>query len=300
MNRFRQLKPALSAGIALLSALLAQPRLAVAQVPRSTKMEPKFVPTGKSVLSGDLGIDFVSQYISAGIVAENQGVIAQPYLNLYLRLYKGEGWINVITLNLGFGASLHSKHTGAPPHSRYPAYFEQDLLPGFSVVFAKNFTLKTTYGWLLSPSGAFQTPTVLKLRLDYNDADLLGRFALHPHVLFLRELENKISNGRDQGNYYEAVLSPSLPPLGPIRITFPLTAGFGSHNFYAKNQGFGFFSAGANALVALSFIPRKYGSWVLKMGTTRYYLNKTLAAPTVIRARGHYETVFNGGIGVEF
>ena len=300
MNTFRQLKPALSAGIALSSILLAQPQLAVAQVPRSTKMEPKFVPSGKSVLSGDLGVDFVSQYISAGVVVENQGVIAQPYLNLYLRLYQGEGWINRITLNLGFGASLHSEHTGAPPGSRYPAYFEQDLLPGFSVVFAKNFTLKATYGWLLGPSGAFPTPAVLKLRLDYNDTAIFGPFALHPHVLFLRELENKISNGSDQGNYYEAVLSPSLPAWGPIRITFPLTAGFGSHKFYATNQGFGFFSGGANAAVALSFIPKKYGSWVLKMGAIGYYLNKTLAAPTAIRARGHFETVFNGGIGAEF
>ena len=168
------------------------------------------------------------------------------------------------------------------------------------MVFAKNFTLKATYGWLLGPSGAFPTPAVLKLRLDYNDTAIFGPFALHPHVLFLRELENKISNGSDQGNYYEAVLSPSLPAWGPIRITFPLTAGFGSHKFYATNQGFGFFSGGANAAVALSFIPKKYGSWVLKMGAIGYYLNKTLAAPTAIRARGHFETVFNGGIGAEF
>ena len=300
MNTFRQLKPALSAGIALLAIFLAQPQLAVAQSARSIKTEPRFVPSGKSVLSGDLGVDFVSQYISAGVVAENQGVIAQPYLNIYVRLYQGKGWINRIILNLGFGASFHSKHTGAPPDSRYPAYFEQDLLPGFSVVFAKNFTLKTTYGWLISPSGAFLTPTVLRTRLDYDDADLLGRFALHPHVLFIREVENKISNGTAPGNYYQAGVSPSLPAWGPLRFTFPLTTGFGSHNFYATNQGFGFFSGGVNPTVALSFIPKKYGSWVLKFGATYYYLNKTLAAPTAIRPARHEEVVFNGGMGVEF
>jgi hypothetical protein len=40
----------------------------------------------ESCITGDLGVTIVSEYISRGLVQVNQGVIAEPYLDLYFQL----------------------------------------------------------------------------------------------------------------------------------------------------------------------------------------------------------------------
>ena len=158
---------------------------------RGTK--PIIDQSTESFVTGDLGVNFLSQYVARGIVFENEGVIAQPYADIYFRLYKGDGFVNKVSLNLAFWSSIHSEKTFAPMQSRVPEWFEQDYKPGLSVTFAKNFTLSSAYCWYTSPSGAFRTPRAINSRLDFNDADLLGTFALHPYFTYLRELENKVA-----------------------------------------------------------------------------------------------------------
>ena len=40
----------------------------------------------ESCITGDIGLAVVSEYISRGVVNENQGFIAQPYMDLYFNL----------------------------------------------------------------------------------------------------------------------------------------------------------------------------------------------------------------------
>ena len=262
--------------------------------------------TKKSCITGDLGVNFVSKYYSRGALNENQGVIAQPYADLYFSLYEGAGFINKVSLSLGIWGSVHSHHPQVASSTK--AWYEFDYTPGVSVTFAKDFTLTASYTEFDSPNDSFVTSRNLNFNLAFNDADYLGAFALHPHVSYLRELEGKATNGPlgEQGNYYEVGIAPALPAMGPVIVSIPVTAGFGSGNFYATNDGFGYLSAGAVASVALTFVPACYGSWALNAGATYYYLHGSLAQtreaatfdPTA-DAR-HNDVVFSGGIGATF
>src|SRR3954468_7611978 len=65
----------------------------------------------ESCISGDIGVDVVSQYISRGLIFENQGAIIQPYADLYFKLYEGDGLLTKIQANVGIWNSFHSRHT---------------------------------------------------------------------------------------------------------------------------------------------------------------------------------------------
>ena len=51
----------------------------------------------ESCITGDLGVNVVSQYVSRGVIFENQGGIIQPYADLYFKLYEGEGFLNKVS-----------------------------------------------------------------------------------------------------------------------------------------------------------------------------------------------------------
>lgn len=257
-------------------------------------------PARDSIFSGDLGVNFVSKYIARGVVLENEGVIAQPYADAWVRVYKDDGFINQVKLGVGLWGSLHSAKTGASKSSNVPVWFEQDFTANVQVTFAKRFTLTTAYCWFDSPNGAFRMPRALNVRLDLNDTDWLGAFALHPHVTYLRELENKVANGRDQGNYYEIGIAPALPCCGPVVVSFPMSVGFGSNEFYAGNEAFGYYSGGINLAVPVACIPAQYGAWTFNTGVSYLYIHGDVAAPNAIRGTGHNDIVFNGGIGAVF
>lgn len=281
----------LGAGIAVAAILLP------ASLYAGTESKAVVESITKSAITGDLGVNFVSEYISRGAMQENQGVIAQPYADLYFALYEGEGFVNKVTLNLGIWGSLHSHHPGNT--STTSAWYEFDYTPGVSVTFAKNFTLTTSYFEFDSPNDSFEASRNLNFNLAYNDADLLGAFALHPHVAYMRELgSGAAATGNGDGNYYEVGIAPVLPAIGCVTVTVPVNAGFGSNNFYAENKTVGYVSAGLAASVPLSFIPAQYGAWAFNAGATYVYL-----ADQNADAAGGIDNnrfVFNGGVGMTF
>ncbi|MDD5350140.1 MAG: hypothetical protein PHQ12_08010 [Chthoniobacteraceae bacterium] len=282
----------LGAGLALAGVLLPGSLFA------GTESKAVVETTTKSIITGDLGVNFVSEYISRGAMQENKGVIAQPYADLYFSLYEGEGFVNKVALNLGVWSSFHSTHTLAPSNARFPAWYEFDYTPGVSVTFAKNYTFTASYFEFDSPSDAFDASRNINLNLAYNDTDILGAFALHPHVAYLRELDGVAATGvGSSGNYYELGVAPALPAYGPVTITFPVTAGFGSNHFYAENKAFGYASGGVNASIALACIPAQYGTWAVNLGATYYYLaDQNTAGGDLDNNR----FVFSGGIGATF
>lgn len=296
MVKSNTLKLSLCAGIALAGSVL--PVVAgTAVVSKETKTLVEKTQT--SAISGDIGVEFASQYINRGVIRENQGVIAQPFADLYFNLYEGSGFINKVSLNAGIWSSLHSADTGAIAGSTTSAWYEFDYSVGLAVTFAKYFTLTPGYLEAVSPNDAFNTSRNFTLRLDIDDSELLGAFALRPHVSYVRELQGKLGNGDRKGNYFEVGIAPGAA-LGPVVVTLPITAGFGSHGFYGSNQGFGYFSSGVNLAVPLTFIPEAYGSWTFNTGATYYYLHRTLARANAIQASGHNTFVFNGGLSLAF
>jgi hypothetical protein len=303
---------------ALSTAILALPAISLAGT-ASKDYKPVVEKCKESCITGDLGINIVSQYVSRGVIFENQAAILQPYADLYFRLYQGEGFINKVSLNLGIWNSFHSRHTDAgiasgSTDSTTPAWYEFDFTAGVAVTFAKNFTFTPSYYTFLSPNDGFSTFQGLNLALAYDDTDMLGAFALHPHVTVMFELENKAGTGKDEGVYYEVGIAPSVP-VGPVTLTFPITAGFGSNDFYGSlndstgnidNEGFGYFSAGVTASYAMKFVPECFGTWTATAGYTYYYLGdgtsdfNTAERGGAVRDEKTSEHVFSGGLSVAF
>ena len=301
--------PILAAGI------LALPAITFAGTDANCCKECKTIEKIKeSCISGDIGLDIVSQYISHGVVFENQGVILQPYVNLSFKVYEGEGFLNEVTVDVGNWNSFHDRHTDAglvngSGDSSTRSWYESDFIVGMSFTFAKNFTLSPAYTWYLSPNDAFTTAQSLNFKLEYDDTDLLGDFALHPWFNFWWEVENKFGSGVDEGFLYEIGIAPSHT-WGNLTVTVPLTLGFGSSDFYSNadggNETYGYFSAGVSLSYALTCVPECLGKWALKGSYTYYNLGDglrdygTALVGGDIRDSNENEHVFGGGLVVEF
>lgn len=231
----------------------------------------------ESCITGDIGVSVTTAYLSRGVVQEDTGFIAQPYLNLYFKLYEGEGFVNKIQLNLGLWASIHSEKTAATPGTRLGSFYEFDWMPGIAMTFAKNFT--ATLSWFdfdfVSSSGRSGN---LNLNLAYDDSELLGVWALKPHVTVMKAFIGNPSGhpGADNSWYFEAGIAPGFP-IGPVTVTIPVTAGFGDNNFYAGDT-LGYISAGPTVSMPLKFIPECYGSWTASVSALYYYLSDNNAA----------------------
>ena len=300
----------------LTAVILSSPAISFAGTP-SKEMKAVVEKCKESCITGDLGINVVSQYASRAVFFENQGGIIQPYADLYFKLYDGEGFLNKVSLNLGIWNSFHSRKTDAgvasgAGSSSTRSWYEFDFTAGVSFTFAKNFTFTPSYFTFLSPNDGFSTFQGLNLALAYDTTDLIG-FNLAPKVQVLFELENKAGTGADEGVYYEVGIAPSFP-VGPVTVTVPITAGFGSNDFYGsldsngdiQNEAFGYVSAGVSVSYALAFIPECYGKWTASAGYTYYYLGdgtsdfNTQERGGSVRDYSEHEHVFSGGLSLAF
>ncbi len=285
---------------ALMAGVLVLPTVSWAGTASSGKeSKPVIEQVKESCITGDLGVNFVSEYISRGLVLENQNVIAQPYADLYFKLYSGDGFLNKISLNLGVWSSIHG-HVQAPPGSTTPNWYEFDYTIGLAFTFATDFTATLSFFEFDSPSDAFQPARSINLNLAYDDSKALGAFALHPHVTVLREVAGA-AGLQEQAWYFEAGIAPSVPIAKVATLTFPVTAGFGDGKFYAGDT-FGYASAGVNAAVPLGFMPSCLGSWTFNTGYTYTFLGDALRSfSRAAQGDGtHNQHVFQGGLAVTF
>jgi hypothetical protein len=258
----------------------------------------------ETCITGDLGVTFTNEYISRGLVLENQGVLAQPYLDLYFKLYEGTGFINKVTFNLGLWSDINSHVQN--PFSSTRNWYEFDYTPGISVTMAKNLTATLSYFEFDSPADDFATARSINLNLAYDDTDLLGAFAIHPHVTILAELPAPGAAGLEPGGwYYEIGIAPSYTfgkgSAYPVTFSVPVTTGLGSARFY-NQDAFGYMSAGAQLSVPLAFVPSCYGTWTLSGGYSYYYLGNALQSFSEINQGNgkHSQNVFQGAIGLTF
>jgi hypothetical protein len=274
-------------------------------------------PCPVTYITGDFGVTFTSEYLSRGIVQPDQtkGVIAQPYLDLYIKLYSGNGFINSVSAQLSFWSDVGENHATAPASSTVPDWYEFDWDPGMSVTFAQKFTLLVQYFEFDSPAGVFSTARSIDANLTYDDSgwwsgnSLLsaGSFSLHPHATVLWELGSTGFAGlKPHGWYYELGIAPSytfLPKATyPITFAIPTTVGLGDdHGFYGNNT-FGYFSVGPSISVPLAFIPSGFGSWTVTAAYTYYYEGTTVreADAPPLGSGANSRNVFSGAIGCTF
>jgi hypothetical protein len=289
---------------ALAVAALAGTAFAGTPVVRDNKTAKEVKEIVKeSCITGDLGVDFTSNYISRGIPQENQGVIGQPYLDLYFKLYEGSGALTKVSLNLGAWSSIHS-HKNALNGPTTTGWYEFDYSAGFTFQFG-NFSVTPSFLAILSPSDVFADNYNAQVTLAYDDSEALGNFALHPHVTVLFELEGKAGSGPDTGVYYEIGIAPSFK-IGEGTLSIPVNLGLGSDGFYGSAGGgddtYGYFSAGLALEWPLHFLPECLGQWSLKAQATYYNLGDNAAASGVpfVTDGDHDQYAFGGGFVVRF
>ena len=290
-------------------------------------------PCPVSYITGDFGVTFVSEYDSRGIPQPKQwkGVIAQPYLDLYIKLYSGNGFINSVSGQLSFWSDVGS-NTETAAAQTIPAYLkgagvshkvvgplqtslngsardweEFDWDPGFSVTFAQKFTLLIQYYEFDSPAGAFSTARSINSTLTYDDSSLLGAFSLHPHFTVLYELGAPGYAGLNpHGWYYEIGIAPSYTFLPkstyPITVALPATVGLGDSGGFYGNNNFGYFDVGPSVSVPLAFIPSGFGSWTLTAAYTYEYAGTTIREFNAATGGdgSNSRNIFSGAIGCTF
>jgi hypothetical protein len=266
-------------------------------------------PCPVTYITGDFGVTFVSEYDSRGIPQPKQwkGVIAQPYLDLYIKLYSGNGFINSVSAQLSFWSDVGSNHETATNLTGARDWEEFDWDPGMSVTFAQKFTLLVQYYEFDSPAGAFGAARSINGTLTYDDSALLGAFSLHPHATVLWELGAPGFAGlKPHGWYYELGIAPSytfLPKSNyPITLAAPFTVGLGDSQGFYGNNNFGYFSVGPSVSVPLAFIPAGFGSWTLTAAYTYYYEGTTVreADAPPLGSGANSRNVFSGAIGCTF
>lgn len=318
-------------GLSSLSSALAGTETAA---PGKESKQPA-PPCPTTCITGDFGVTFTSEYISRGLVEQDKGVIGQPYLDIYLKLYSGDPnsmFINSVSAQLSFwsdiGSNLYTANTaiGLPegavqhttPHTHadaVPSWFEFDWDPGISVSFGQHFTLLTQYFEFDSPAGDFSTARSIDAALSYSDSYLwanvpvlgAGNFAINPHFTVLYELGAPGEAGLQPGGwYYELGVAPSFTIMPkatyPITLSIPATVGLGDdHGFYAGNT-FGYFSVGPTLSVPLAFIPSCLGSWTVSASYLYYYEGTTVRAFNVSNGTNgsNSRNVFQGALGCTF
>jgi hypothetical protein len=318
-------------GLSSLSTALAGTETATAPGKETKQVTP---PCPVTYITGDFGVTFTSEYLSHGIVQPKQtkGVIAEPYLDLYFKLYSGQGFINSVSAQLSFWSDIGSNNDTASSTATAKDWYEFDWDPGISVVFAKNFTFTLQYFEYDSPASAFNAARSINGILAYDDTSLWantvlasGNFALHPHFTVLHEFGGETGNGLPPGAaglvvanangkggwtgghgwYYEIGLAPSytfLPKAAyPITLAIPATVGLGDCGFYLNNN-FGYFSVGPALSVPLAFIPSGFGSWTATAAYTYYFEGTTVReANAPLTGNGaDSRHVFSGAIGCTF
>ncbi len=251
--------------------------------------EPEF-NTGR--VSVAFGTDFATAYFFRGLLQEENGFVAQPWIELGINLYESEGAISSIDFAMGSWNSVHSKETGGAG-STVPPWFESDAYFTLSAGVFENFTLSLTYTALTSPNNAFSTIHELGGTIGYNDASFWESVGLsfpgfegfQPYVTIIGELDGQAdapSTGGDEGIYLQIGVEPTILICEPIDLVLaiPLTAGFSIDNYYedfadGDDDFFGYFDVGLVLSMPLWFIPPEFGAWELSAGVHFLFLGDT-------------------------
>lgn len=251
-------------------------------LPQETE-EPAAPNKGRVAFS--LGMDFTTAYFFRGILQERDGFIWQPYGGVGITLYEGaEGdFVNSLIFNVGSWNSVQSKQTLAV--SGPANWYESDVITGFTLGMAEDFTANVSYIAYTYPNGAFPTVQELDASLAFNDSEYLGAFALQPSMTWAFEVDNT-AFGPNEGIYLQLGAKPSVVLFEeaeyPLTLALPLTVGLSVSNYYEEGPGgdddtFGYFDAGIVASVPLAFISSDYGSWSASASFDVLALSGTLA-----------------------
>lgn len=241
--------------------------------------EPPGPNTGR--LSLNVGVDFPSRYYFRGILQEKEDYIVQPFADLTFKLYEDtEGPVSAVNLTIGIWNSLHGGPTGTDGAATVSpkVWYEADFFSTLSLTLFQDFTTAVSYTAYTSPNDSFPTVQEVSLTFGYNDAKLLGPFALNPTLLLAFETKNQADLGAHKGGLIQIGVTPGLTLFEgspyPVALSFPIAVGLSLYDYYEFGTGnddtFGVFSAGLKAGIPLKFIPAAFGNWQAR-GSVLWY-----------------------------
>lgn len=247
---------------------------------------------GTGSLSGNMGLNLSSAYYNRGVLQNRHGLNFQPYANLNVKAFEGDGPISRVDFHLGTWLNL----TDANSRMRNgKVWSEIDLSPGVSVKLG-NITVTETFQIAIFPDNNYVNNfRGLETRLAYDDRDLLGAFALHPTFTHLASLGGGAGYGMGAGGqYWHFGVNPGVS-VGPAKISVPVGVGFGSGEFYrTSNNGYGFSSIGLATEVKLPF-ETEAGRWTMNASVTYYDFSRGNTGNPSVR-----DVVGRVGLGVAF
>jgi hypothetical protein len=261
-------------------------------------------PPKKSRFSFDAGLTIANAYNTRGIIVQSHGVTYQPYVDLYLNVYKGDGFINSVTLQTGLWADLSSNlRVSDPTKDKATRHFtELDFISGASVQFLKRFTFTLLYNTWVTPAGGYHSGEWLQGILAYDDSNLLfPNFSFQPVFKALYELPSSTPSGlAGHGWYFEPSVTPNYTFFAkskyPLNLGLNFTLGLGTQ-FYG-GDAFGYFAFGPQASVPLGFIPSEFGKWTVSAGYRLYVLGQNTAE--VAPGERNTQSLYSLSLGLSF
>lgn len=224
------------------------------------------------VAKGSMGVDLTTAYFFRGILQEDQGVIAQPWIELGYDIGDLGGGLHDGELVFGLWNSLHDGPTGGAGGP----WYESDFYIGLHSSVGEKWSAGATYTAYASPNGSFGTVEELAFSLGFDDAEeswtpVVG--GLQPSVLVAFEVDGQADAGTHLGTYAQLSVEPSFA-LGragdlDVLLSVPVTLGLSLRDYYevgGSDDFFGFLDVGAVASSDLPFLPAGMGPWQGSIG----------------------------------
>jgi hypothetical protein len=249
-----------------------------------------------AIVSGSLGTTLTDQYLFRGIPQEDQGVIAQPWLELGFRLFAGgsDDIVQRVDLTAGIWDSLHDGSTGGAGGD----WYESDAYAGLSVGLGGRWTIGASYTTYTSPNGSFGTVQEVVGSVAFDDTDLWLPIAMQPTLMVAFEVDGQADSGLHPGIYAEITLEPRVP-LGSVdgfefNLVVPLKLGLSVRDYYEQPAGgddktFGYFDAAVVLACTLANLPNAGKPWTVELGM--HYV--TLGGSNEARNHGENSELLN-------
>jgi hypothetical protein len=237
-------------------------------------------------ISLNMGVDWVTEYFFRGIAQQVGGVNFQPYGSVAFTLVDNAGPLTALTATPGIWNNWHAGGGNLVEPVDPEFWYESDLYFTLAATLGEAVTVGLTYTAYTSPNDSFGTVQELALSLTLNDSQWLGAFALNPSLLVAGELTGQADAGRARGVYVQLGINPgyTFAPESayPLTVSFPVTLGLSASDYYefatGDNPTFGYVQFGPAFAVALGFIPKRFGTWVVKGALELLVLGDTLEA----------------------
>lgn len=187
----------------------------------------------------------------------------QPFADVGVALFSGDGGLKSASLNVGTWTSLHSGDTGANAASGN-MWYESDVYATLGAGLGGGTSISSTFTAYTSPNAGFTTVHEIGFRVGIDDTPYFNGAALHPYALVAFELLTQVGagqadGGEKAGKYLELGVAPSHTGT-KATVAVPLKLGLSLGDYYelrggngtvVANPRFGFASAAGIVTVPL-------------------------------------------------